>query len=182
MTGKFKCEFELLESLGALSVDNSGDIFSLIAVYKADYESDVNENYLSMRNRLKKVDTLNPEYPAGKQRRWELFTMYPSLLTARSTDELQAVFALEEDYWAQDENMSPWQIDPLAAHGDRLARSAALDELRPLSLAQEFVAHRSFTLQRLQAPGASDSALISAFDAASAAVRDLSVRMAQFLG
>lgn len=182
MTSKFKREFELLECLGAMSVDDPGDIFSVIAVYKAAFESDVNEHYLSMRNRLKKVDTLNPDYPAGKQRRWELYTMYPGLLTARSADELRAVSALGEDYWGQDEVTSPWQIDPLAAQCDRVARSAALDELRPLSLAQEYVAHRSFTLQRLQAPGASASALISAFDAASAAVRDLSVRMAQCLG
>ena len=92
--------FKLLEAIGALHKSDPGDIFSLIAVYRS--------SFVTMRDRKKKVDMANPDYPTGKQRRSELYTMYPSLLTPLSAEELQRARAVGDDYWAhtQEENMT----------------------------------------------------------------------------
>jgi hypothetical protein len=147
---KFKEEFTLLESLGAVDCDDPGDIFSLIAVYGASVEAQVSIYFEGMRTRKKRKDTKNPNFPGGTRRRWELLTEFTSFLRPLSPDVIEEVFQVGEDYWSRNEDLPRLsQEDPLDDPHDRTMRMDYISALRPFPLAYEYASHRSYTLQLL---------------------------------
>jgi hypothetical protein len=144
VTKKWKQEFRLLETMGAFVVGDSGDTFSLIAVYSSVLESDLTAHYEAMRDRIKKKSTINPEYPSGTWRRSELYRSFESHLTPLTVPEIEEIRQVGHAS-TPDEAISDHQIDPLSAQVDRDGRSSVLENLRPLELAEEYAAHRSYT-------------------------------------
>ena len=180
VTRKWKIEFKTLESLGAFTVGDYGDMFSLISVYFDAVVSDVNGHYLAMRNRKKTKDTKNPDFPQGMQRRWELYSLYEDQYTKLSTeqiDEVERIAMRHSDYGPDDPQVSGWQVDPLEIEEDRDERAAALRRIAPHSLAEEYLAHRSFTQSPVDTDLTGESAHNEAGSAAMGGVLELRRRI-----
>mmetsp|Transcript_16724 Transcript_16724/g.28528 ORF Transcript_16724/g.28528 Transcript_16724/m.28528 type:complete len:325 (-) Transcript_16724:136-1110(-) len=144
VTKKWKEEFRLLEALGCFVVDDAGDTFSLTTVYFSAVQSNLAAHYGAMCERKKRKTTINPDYPSGTWRRSDLYSSFKSHLIPLTLPEIEEIQSIGHAS-TPDEPLSEHQIDPLTSEADRAARFDAIEALRPLQLAEEYVAHRSFT-------------------------------------
>jgi len=136
----------LLEAMGHF-VGSPGDKFSLISVYSAAILRDVCAHYTTLASMKKTADTANPNYPKRKQRRRALSTRYVGVGTPMTPSEIAAIRELGDVYFQGRENPEDKAhlVDPLVTDEDRAARELGLQGLRPMTLAEEYVAHRRLT-------------------------------------
>ena len=106
----------------------------------------------------------------------ELYTDFEGFGTELSDGEIREVAEVGAAYAEVDDyHDRRCQVDPLQHPRHRTARAAAVDSMRPLSLAEEYVAHRSFTREFLETAHANEAAgLRAAKKAARRGVRILS--------
>ena len=80
-------------------------------------------------------------------------------------------------YGPDDPQVSGWQVDPLEIEEDRDERAAALRRIAPHSLAEEYLAHRSFTQSLVDTDLTGESAHNEAGSAAMGGVLELRRRI-----
>jgi hypothetical protein len=167
ITAKWKREFKLLQSLGAFTQEDCGDMFSLTSVYENAIVDEVDAHYEALQHSKKSKSTKNPDFPVGLRRRRELYNDFESRGTELTEDEIRALGALgaahaEVGDLAIGREAPAWQVDPLVTETRRAARAEALESLAPLTLAEKYVAHRSFTRALTETTSASEPAGLDA--------------------
>jgi hypothetical protein len=153
ITRKWKSEFILLETMDKFDHENGADIFSLTEVYMPAVTRDVDAHYKAMRYWVKKNRTRNPSYPKKSMTRLELYKSFPSALTSLTDEEISTLLRVGEAYYAaqpQGIGSPPGrQIDPLhafpAAAAARKSYIASFRNSSELTLAEEYIIHRTFT-------------------------------------
>ena len=167
ITKKWKAEFKLLASFGAFEQGDRGDMFSLTEVYEEAVADAVDRHYEAMRLGKKRRCTANPDFPSGLRRKRELYEDFEGHGTQLSVEEIRTVAAVgaargEVVDMAIGREVPEWEVDPLVSSAHREARTAAVESLAPLTLAEKYVAHRSFTRELAEGSHACDAAAVSA--------------------
>jgi hypothetical protein len=178
VTRKWRREFELLTAVQEFSHSDPMALFSLVSVYMRPLSENLDSHYEAMRLRRKEKDTKNPEFPAGTRMRWELFYHDgPSKLIPLSRDEISNIADIGETYWAHREEPSAL-LDPLTSSVDRAYRAHLITLLMPLSLAEEYAAHRAITASLASRPSGSSIGLANAQDSARSSVQRVRAKIA----
>ena len=104
-------------------------------------------HYNALLHRRKSQSTLNPNYPKGTHKPFDLYHDHPSHgipLSTSTMDEIEAAVYDRDLHY-----LSPWQIDPLMHHENREMRTQLFNEdaasAPGKSLSDAYIALRQIT-------------------------------------